>query len=108
MWLWALPVSISQSSLRLEPGVALGACLLEIRTRMGIAGSSHGSPTAILLCSSLTLALLPLRQLPAAHANFCSLISIFQSAAGSWTSEQRGLDAEVADTSGACLFPWRV
>lgn len=76
-------------------------------TRMGIGGFSHGSPTAILLCSKLTLTLLPLRQLPAAHSNFCSLIFIFQSATGSWTSEQRGLDAEVADTSGACLFPWQ-
>lgn len=62
-------------------------------TRMGITGLSHCSNMALLLCPKLTLAHSPLLQLPAAHSNFCSHIFIFQSAAGSWTSEQQGLDA---------------
>lgn len=61
-------------------------------TRMGIAGLGHCSPMALLLCPKLTLTHLPLLQLPAAHSNFCSHVFIFRSAAGSWTSERRGLD----------------
>lgn len=63
-------------------------------TRMGKAGLSHCSPMALFLCPKLTLAHPPLLQLPAAQSDFCSHIFIFQSAAGSRTSEQWGLDAK--------------
>lgn len=87
-------MSISQSSLPLEPGVALASWRSEPnKHKNGHSWLQPLLPMALLLCPMLTLALLPLLQLPAAHSNFCSHIFIFQSAAGSWTSERRGLDA---------------
>lgn len=85
---------ISQSSLPLEPGVALASRRSEPNKHK----NGHSWPQPLLprgppFVPQADTAHRLLLQLPAAHSNSRSHPVIFQSAAGSWTPEQRGLDA---------------
>lgn len=85
---------ISQSSLPLEPGVALASQRSEPNKHK----NGHSWPQPLLpdgppFVTQADTTHLLLLQLPAAHSNSRSHLFIFQSAAGSWTSEQQGLDA---------------